>query len=371
MMAALAVFTVTRRTKSRAPCRPIADGSKSDDMATRCWRHFREVTMIEFTRRSVLAGATAAMAGPLVVPVRAEAAAPPLGRQAPSYYRYKVGSYELTAVLDGVRPTKLGPNATPARNASLQDVQRVLGSMFLPTDSVGIYFHPTVVNTGSKLVLIDTGNGTARQRETGHAYATIVAAGVDPKSIDIVVISHFHGDHIGGLRTADGSLAFPNAEIKVPAKEWAYWTDDGVMSRAPKARLGGFKNVRRIFSGIADKVTRYEWGTEVGPGITAIDTNGHTPGHTSFVVASGAGKVLIQADVTAGFAPLFVQNPDWHAGGDMDGPQAVRTRRKLYDMLAAERMLMSGYHIPFPSLGYIEKAGNGYRFVPVPWSPTL
>ena len=118
-------------------------------------------------------------------------------------------------------------------------------------------------------------------------------------------------------------------------------------------------------------MTKYEWGKEVAPGILAQDTNGHTPGHTAFVVASGSGKVLIQADVTAGYAPLVVANPTWQVGGDMDGTQAEATRRKLYDMLAADRMLVSGYHFPFPSLGYIEKAGNGYRLIPVNWNPAL
>ncbi|MGH6768161.1 MAG: MBL fold metallo-hydrolase [Xanthobacteraceae bacterium] len=218
--------------------------------------------MPEFTRCNVLAGAASLMASPLALPTATEAAAPPLGNQVPSYYRYKVGSYELTAILDGIRPTKLDADTNQARNASLEDVQRALAAGFLPTDRVGIYFYPTVVNTGSKLVLIDTGNGV-RQKETGHAAATMVAAGIDPRHVDIVVISHFHGDHIGGLRTADKALAFPNAEIKVPAKEWAYWADDGIMSCAPKARQRSFHNVRRAFAGITDRVTRYEWGAEV------------------------------------------------------------------------------------------------------------
>jgi glyoxylase-like metal-dependent hydrolase (beta-lactamase superfamily II) len=327
--------------------------------------------MTELNRRTVLAGAAAATAmGPLAAVNPAGAAAPPAGKQAPGYYRYKVGDFELTVLLDGVRQVKL--DVSPIRNAKLEDVQAVLAASFLPKDQVGYYFHPTLVNTGSKLVLLDTGNGPGSiQAGTGMTPANLVAAGVDPKSIDIVVISHFHGDHISGLRTADGALAYPNAEIKVPAKEWAYWSDEGNASRAPQGQQPTFQNTKRIFGSIADKLTKYEWGKEVAPGITAQDTNGHTPGHTSFVIASGSGKALIQADVTAGFAPLVVANPSWQVGGDMDGTQAEQTRRKLYDMLAAERMLVSGYHFPFPSLAYIEKAGNGYRLVPASWNPTL
>jgi glyoxylase-like metal-dependent hydrolase (beta-lactamase superfamily II) len=330
----------------------------------------RENAMTEFTRRTMLAGAAAAAATPLAATSPANAAAPPAGKQVPSYYRYKVGDYELTAILDGVRQVKL--DVSPIRNAKLEDVQAVLAASYLPKDQVGYYFHPTLVNTGSKLVLIDTGNGPGSiQAGTGQTPANLAAAGVDPKSIDIVVISHFHGDHISGLRTADGALAYPNAEIMVPAKEWTYWTDEGNASRAPQGQQATFQNTKRIFGPIADKVTKYEWGKEVAPGILAQDTHGHTPGHTSFVVASGSGKVLIQADVTAGYAPLVVANPTWQVGGDMDGTQAEQTRRKLYDMLAADRMLVSGYHFPFPSPAYIEKAGNGYRLIPANWNPAL
>jgi len=326
--------------------------------------------MTEITRRATLKGAAAAAVAPLAATLPASAAAPVSGKQAPAYYRYKVGDFEVTAILDGVRPVKIDANT--ARNAKPEEVQAVLAASRLPTDQVGYYFHPTVVNTGSKLVLLDTGNGPGSlQAGTGLLAGTLTAAGVDPKAIDIVVISHFHGDHISGLRSADGGLAFPNAEIKVPAKEWAWWTDESNTTRSPQGQQATFANTKRIFDKLADKVTQYEWGKEVAPGITALDTNGHTPGHTSFQIASGSGTAIYQADVTAGYAPLYIANPDWHAGGDFDGPQAVVTRRKLYDMLATDRILMSGYHIPFPSLVHIEKTANGYRYIPVNWNPTL
>jgi glyoxylase-like metal-dependent hydrolase (beta-lactamase superfamily II) len=324
--------------------------------------------MTRLTRRTVLTGAAAAFAIPSA-PGRT--AAPPVGKQAAGYYRYKVGDYEVTAITDGVRHVKL--ERSPYPTVKLEDVQAALEASFMPKDQVAVPFNPTLVNTGSKLVLIDTGNGPGRDPTTGMVAANLAAAGVDPKSVDIILISHFHGDHIGGLRTADGALAFPNAEIKVPAKEWAYWMDDGNMSRAAQGSnlANNHRNVRRIFGSIAERVIKYEWGSEVAPGITAIDSHGHTPGHTSFVVASGSGKLVVQGDVTAHVGLLFVRNPDWHAGGDMDGQQAATTRRKLYDMVAAERTQITGYHFPFPAAGYIEKAGNGYRFVPAAWNPML
>src|SRR6266853_5471859 len=169
----------------------------------------------------------------------------------------------------------------------------------------------------------------------------------------------------------DNSKAFPNAEIKVPENEWKFWMDDGEMSRASKGRMTElFANNRRVFGALGRKVTPYAWDKEVVPGVTAVGTPGHSIGHTSHVVASGASKVFVQADVT--HVPfLFARNPGWHAFYDQDGPKAEATRRKVYDMLVAEKMLVQGFHYPFPSLAHVEKTGTGYREIPAPWSPTI
>jgi len=187
-----------------------------------------------------------------------------------------------------------------------------------------------------------------------------------------VVISHFHGDHVNGLLNAEGGPAFPNAEVLVPATEYKYWMDDGEMSRAPKGRIEGlFKNSRRVFSGdVLKRLRTYEWDKEVVPGVTAFGTPGHSPGHTSLLVSSGASKVYVQGDVT--HVPyLFARNPGWHAFYDQDAAMAEATRRKVYDMLVADKMMVQGFHYPFPAHAYIEKAGNGYREVMVPWNAAI
>jgi glyoxylase-like metal-dependent hydrolase (beta-lactamase superfamily II) len=241
----------------------------------------------------------------------------------------------------------------------------------MPKGSIVAPFNPVVVNTGAKLVLIDTGYGPGLGPTVGLLPTTLAAAGIDPKTIDIVLISHLHGDHILGLKTPDGALAFPNAEIKVPAVDWTYWMSDENMSKAPEGfQKASFGFNRKIFSNLADKVTRFEWGKDVAPGITAVETAGHTPGHTSFMIASGGRQLFFQGDVT-NVPDLFLRNPDWQVMFDSEPEKAVVTRRRVYDMASADKLLVSGYHFPFPGLGYIEKAGTGYQLIPTAWNPVL
>lgn len=331
--------------------------------------------MTELNRRTVLTAAAAGAAAALMPAgtKSVEAAMPLQGKQNPGWYRYKVGDYEVTVVTDGARTFPL-PDKFIA-NASKDQVAGELAKHHLDPTKLTVPFTPIIVNTGSKLVLIDTGYGEAAGAKpgatTGLATTNMRAAGIDPKNIDVVVISHFHGDHVNGLLNADKKLAYPNAEVMVPAVEWKYWTDDGEMSRAPEGRMQGlFKSNRAIFDAINRKVTQYQWNKEVIPGMTAIGTPGHTPGHTSYVLSSGNGKLFIQSDVT-NVPFLFVSNPGWHAGYDQDGDMAETTRRKTYDMIVAEKLPVQGFHYPFPGLGHVEKAGDGYRLIPAPWNPVI
>ncbi|MGH6741742.1 MAG: MBL fold metallo-hydrolase, partial [Bradyrhizobium sp.] len=201
--------------------------------------------------------------------------------------------------------------------------------------------------------------------ERGTLNAGLAAAGIDRGSIDVVVISHFHADHVNGLLMPDNSKAFPNAEIKVPENEWKFWMDDGEMSRASKGRMTElFANNRRVFDALGRKVTLYAWDQEVVPGVVAVGTPGHSIGHTSYTVSSGGKTVFVQSDVCNNFA-VFAPNPDWHGFFDQDPPKAAATRRRVYDMLAAEKLAVQAYHFPFPSLSRIEKVGGGYRVVPI------
>jgi glyoxylase-like metal-dependent hydrolase (beta-lactamase superfamily II) len=243
----------------------------------------------------------------------------------------------------------------------------------MPKGMVRVPFNPQVINTGSKLVLIDTGFGPVPNQPVGLLVGNMQAAGIDPKAIDIVIVSHLHPDHTNGIKAPDGGLVFPNAEIKVPAVDLAFWMSDENMAKAESNPMmkGYFANVRKVYSGGLDKkVTQYKWGDEVAPGITAIDAHGHTPGHTAFAVASGNARVLVQSDVT-NIPEFFLRNPNWHVAFDIDPDTAAKTRHKFYDMAAAEKALVIGFHFSFPSMGYVEKDGAGYRLVPIAWNPTL
>src|ERR1043166_25011 len=324
--------------------------------------HREDITM-ELTRRHLLAGAAALATAPVLPAMPARAAAPMADKQAPSFYRYKVGDAQVNVISDGVNNFNLPE--TFVLNVKKDEVNAALEKAHMPKDKMSIQFAPLVINNGGKLGVIDPGNGPAAYASSkgnvGQFAANMAAAGFDPKNVDMVVISHFHGDHVNGLLNAEGGPAFPNAEVLVPAAEYKFWMDDGEMSRASGDRMTGlFKNNRRVFeAGLKKKVTPYEWGKDIAPGLHAVESVGHTPGHTSYVLSSGSDKVFIQSDVT-NLPALFVAHPGWHLMFDQDPQLAEKTRRKIYDMLAADKMRVQGFHYPFTAVGYVEKERNGY-----------
>ena len=321
--------------------------------------------MTEITRRALLAGSAITAAALTIKP--AAAAAPASGKQAAAIYRYKIGGYELTAIYDGVWIRAIDEKFV--RNAPFADVQKELTDNFLPADRLPIPFTTLLVNTGTKLVLIDTGTGGQMAATAGSMMDNLASAGVDPKAVDSILISHFHPDHINGLVDKEGRRVFPNAEINVSAPEWAFWMDEAKLSTAPDGIKGVFLNAHRVFKDIKE-VTRFMPGKEVAPGITPIAAYGHTPGHVAFAIASGDASMLVLSDTT-NHPWLFARHPEWQPAFDMDGPMAVENRRRLLDRAAADKMLVQGYHFPFPASGHIVKTASGYEHVPVMWQPAL
>jgi glyoxylase-like metal-dependent hydrolase (beta-lactamase superfamily II) len=314
-----------------------------------------------------MGGSTALAQTNTATPSTSASAPTPGSRQAPGFYRYKVGDLEVTAINDGFARR---PVEGFIRNAELSQVQAALQEAFLPTDSLPLTFNTLVLSQGGRLTLIDTGNGDMGAPTSGRWMENFRTAGFDPAQVNTVVISHFHGDHINGLRLKDGTAVFPNAEVMVPAAEWAFWMDDTRMNQAPEAMKGAFQGARRVFGPIAQNVKRYEMDKEIVPGLTSIAAPGHTPGHTAYMLSSGSGKLMIMSDVT-NHPALFVRNPDWSAVFDMDADQARATRRRMLDMAASEKAQVAFYHAPFPATGHIAKDGNGFRFVPLQWTSAV
>ncbi len=323
------------------------------------------------SRRHALLSAAAGLAAlpALRSPASAQApAAAPAAAQAPGFYRFRVGGFTVTTVHDGffARPLE-----GFVRNAPFADVQAAARNAFLPADRQVIPFTITFVQKGETLAVFDAGNGVTPAGATaGRMIANMAAAGIDPARVTHVIQSHFHGDHVNGLLDAGGGRAFANAQVLVPAPEWAWWTTEGNQTRSPEGQRGNFANVARRFAPYQGRVTPFQPGAEVIPGITSMAAFGHTPGHTIFRIADGDAQMMFLADVT-NRPEIMMANPDWQIVFDFDGDQAATTRRRVLDMVATDRIRVTGYHYPFPANGFVARQGNGFRFVPADWSSAV
>jgi glyoxylase-like metal-dependent hydrolase (beta-lactamase superfamily II) len=276
----------------------------------------------------------------------------------------QVGAIRATTVVDGYR--RIAP--IPDRwilNAGPAEIDAALMQAGLPPNEIINSYNPLVLTGSGFCALFDTGNGPQPAGVTsGWLGESLKAADIAWGSIDTIVISHCHGDHVLGLLDAAGRSAFAQAKILVPGVEWRFWMDDAEQARAPEGRMAGlFKANRRILGAVADQITVYEWGDEILPGVTAVGTPGHSIGHTSFMVESEGERLFVQSDMT--HVPyLFMPNPGWQAAYDQDPVAAEAVRREMLDRLARERILIQGFHFPFPSRGFVERQGDGFRFIP-------
>jgi glyoxylase-like metal-dependent hydrolase (beta-lactamase superfamily II) len=302
------------------------------------------------TRRTALAGAASLPFAAAALSGRpAQAAAPMLGSSFQPFNRFKLGSFEVTALLGGTR-TVDNPQQIFGANVSAETFAAAAAAAFLPTDRAQFFFTPTVVNTGAELVLFDA--GLAPEAITG----ALAAAGYTPDQVDVVVLTHMHGDHIGGLGAAGATFAnarFVTGQVEFDA--WAAQTNEGFDA-----------NVRPL----ADKTTFIGDGGSVVSGITGMAAFGHTPGHMIYMLESGGQQLVITAD-TANHYVFSLANPDWEVSFDMDKAAAAATRRSVFGMLAADRVPFIGYHMPFPAMGFVETAGDGFRYVPATYQMML
>lgn len=263
----------------------------------------------------------------------------------------ELGSFKVSNLLDGSR-TVPDPQTIFGMNVTPEEFSQVSSENFLPDDETRFYFTPTVVETGSDLVLFDTGNGG----ENGNLLNALADLGLTAGDITIVVLTHFHPDHIGGLMTSDDQPSFPNARYVTGAVEHNFWTGDN----AP-ARMAGM--IEQAVVPFNDQMVFLDDGGTVTGGITAVAGFGHTPGHMTYRIESEGQQIHLIADL-ANHHVWSLAYPDWEVRFDADKEAAAAARRNILGMIAADRVPMIGYHMPFPALGYVEAHGAGFRYVP-------
>ena len=307
--------------------------------------------------------AGAALAAPLLMQRAALAAdaeeAAAMEDVMPDIHRFRLGGFEVAVIKDGARPSDK-PNETYGTNQPAEDVGALLERNFLPRDRFLNTFAPVVVNTGSEVVLFDTGLGeSAREHGGGRLLNGLSRAGYAPEDISLVVLTHMHGDHIGGLMEG-GKPAFPKARYVAGQAEYDFWSSK---EREGTPAEGNHKAVLANVVPLADRMTFIGDGAAVLPGITSMLAVGHTPGHMIYRLES-EGRQLVMTGDTANHYVLSLQRPDWEVRFDMDKAKAAESRKKVFDMIAAEKLAFLGYHMPFPAVGFVEKLDIGYRYVP-------
>jgi glyoxylase-like metal-dependent hydrolase (beta-lactamase superfamily II) len=320
----------------------------------------------QITRRSFgLAAVGGVFGGVPAVPALAKA--PFAGAQAPGVYRLKVGAFEVTVLNDGWLPLEAKAFSGDAASAP-----KLLEASFLPKDAIPTSVNEWLVNTGDRLVLVDTGTSNLFGPTLGRMASNLAAAGVAPGAVDAVILTHLHPDHANGLLTADKKVAFPNATVHVHEAELAFWTSAEIAAKAPDDAKAFFEMARNAVKPYTDagKVTTFKDGAELLPGIGAVTAPGHTVGHTMLRLSSQRSDLLLWGDIVHNAALQFPE-PDRALTYDTDQPMAIASRKRVFDMVANDRLTIAGSHLPFPGLGHVAKAAVGYAYVPIQWGADL
>lgn len=321
-----------------------------------------ELRHLEQRMRVLLTGIVASV---FCLAAQVDASAPMAKTQAPGFYRMMLGDFEVTALSDG---TLALPVDTLLTNTTPAKVNSALARSYLkePVDtSVNAY----LINTGDKLVLIDTGAGTLFGPTLGKLAGNLQAAGYRPEQVDEIYITHMHGDHVGGL-TSDAKPAFPNAIVRADRHDADYWLSQANMDAAPADAKDFFKGAMLSINpyAAAGKFKPFDGDTELAPGIKAVAARGHTPGHTVYVVESKGQKLVLWGDLMHVAAVQFAE-PSVTIKFDSDARSAAAQRRRAYADAAKGGYWVAAAHLAFPGIGHVRTEGHAYAWVPANYAP--
>ena len=284
-------------------------------------------------------------------------------QQIPGFYHRKIGDIVVTAISDGY----LDGDVSVLRNIEPDDANAMLKANFRPGRRT--FVNGFIVRSKGRTALIETGSGDYLMPTAGKLMQNVLAAGVDPKEIDTVILTHMHPDHSAGLTDmSDNSRYFPNAELVAHENEPKHWNDDGAMSRAEaRAQKLYFQAAREQIAPYSNQSRWFQGDEEVFPGLTALRAHGHTPGHSCYMVESGGESLLIWGDIVH-VPEIQTARPDVAIAFDTDMHAAIASRKRIFDMAATDGLLVAGMHLHFPAFSHLVRAGDGYRLMPEPWA---
>lgn len=319
--------------------------------------------MLTLNRRHLLTSAAAGAAIAACEPSRAKSAEIEAPSEAPGFYRFPFGEFQVTLLCDGVF---FLPTDSIATNVGAGERKAYFDAHYIALDVFRLQANPLLIDTGEKRILVDTGVGPRKEwaRYAGRFTKSLDEAGITPETIDTIVLTHCHPDHVGGM--ASQTKLFPKAEIVLSDVELDLWTSVDAASKLPEWAAPEAPYLRKVFAALGDRVRPIKAGADVVTGITTLDTSGHTQGHISLLVGSGDEQLLVTGDAIPSIHIAF-DRPEWQIIWDHDRDKGAKTRRALLDRAVSDRLLVTGYHYPFPGIGHVVKEGIGYRWLPTDW----
>jgi glyoxylase-like metal-dependent hydrolase (beta-lactamase superfamily II) len=286
-------------------------------------------------------------------------------QQIPGIYHRKIGDIVVTAVSDGY----LDGNLEVMRNVDLEKAHQILRNAFRPARRTSV--NTFLIHSKGRMAIVDTGSGNYLQPSAGFVQRNLAAAGIDPNSIDTVFLTHMHPDHSAGLTDmSTGRRLFPNAELVMHENELAHWFDDGAMAKVDeRSRKLYFLAGREQVAPYNSRTRLFTQG-EVFPGVTAVPSLGHTPGHTAYLIASGNDQLMIWGD-TVHVPEVQTAFPEAGMAFDTDLAAAAASRKRMFDRVATDGVLIAGMHLHFPAFSRLARRGDGYLIFPEPWVHAL